>query len=69
MQNPIKGTNWLEKIGLVLLILSVVFMLIHPYLEIGQLTTIMEQHQLFFWLGLAIWALGYLIRENANKES
>jgi len=68
MKNMFKGTNGLEKIGVGLLVHSVVFMIIHTRLEAGTLASIMEQHQLFFWLGLALWAIGYMMREQAQKK-
>jgi len=31
------------------------------------LARLMEKHELFFWIGLLIWAVGYMMREQAGK--
>ncbi len=50
----------MEWIGLILVVLSLVFTMIHERVDAGPLNEIMFQHQMVFWLGLLIWALGYL---------
>ena len=68
MKNPFKDTNVLEKIGVALLVLSVVFMVTHERVGEGLFSRLGEQHYIVFWLGLLIWALGYMMREQAAKK-
>ena len=67
MNSPLKGTNRVEKIGFTLIVLSLIFLLLQRQFEGGGLGKIMQQHELFFWFGLLIWAMGYMIREQAEK--
>lgn len=44
MKNPFKDTNVLEKIGVALLVLSVVFMVTHERVGEGLFSRLGEQH-------------------------
>jgi len=48
-------------------VLSLVFLLFHKKLNGTGVARLMEKHELFFWIGLLIWALGYMMREQAEK--
>ena len=63
MKNPFIGMSVLEKLGFVTLILSVVFMVARDAVDVGPLSAIMDRHEMVFWAGLLLWALGYLQRE------
>ena len=67
MKSPLKCTNGPEKIGLSLIVLSLVFLLFHKQLDGTGVARLMQEHELFFWMGLLIWAVGYMMREQAGK--
>lgn len=67
MKSPLKGANGLEKIGFILIVFSLLFMLTYRQFEGVAIATFMEKHELVFWVGLLIWAFGYLMRSRTAK--
>lgn len=63
-----KKTNWGEKIGLLLIIFGFFCMIINGRISNSLITQVVEKYQLFYWSGLAIWALGYLKNEAYRKK-
>ena len=65
-----KKMNLLEWTGLIIFVLGFVFMIVKDLLNISNPTieSILTQHQIMYWLGLGLWAMGYLMRENKKKK-
>ena len=62
-----KKVSWVEKAGLVLMVLGLVFMIINDVWEDSPIAAILERHQLFLWGGLVIWALGSLQKPKVDR--
>ena len=60
--------NLLEKIGFALIILGVVLLIIKNFLENPTISNIAQEYDFFHWLGMGIWAIGYIIRENKKSK-
>jgi predicted thioredoxin/glutaredoxin len=60
--------NKLEIIGFALLLIRAIFWISERMFVIESLTSIYEYAQIVFWLGLFIWALGYMQKEGAEKD-
>lgn len=48
-----------EKIGLVILMAGFILLLLERFVDSGFLHTVSEKWQIFFWGGIALWAVGY----------
>ena len=64
----IKKMNLAEKIGFTLIIIGFIFMLLNGQIENNKFSGIMEKYQLFYWGGLAIWAIGHMGKEAKKKK-
>lgn len=62
-----RNVNFLEIIGFILFIMGFIFQCIHLKLVESIISVISEQHQLFYWAGLSIWALGSM-KKQIDKE-
>ncbi len=64
-----RNTNWLEKIGLVLVVIGVILLLTNSLAKNENFLKFTKYHEIFHWVGLGIWAVGYFIREKrVNKN-
>tara|TARA_R110000868_G_scaffold396002_2_gene668032 strand:- start:3769 stop:3996 length:228 start_codon:yes stop_codon:yes gene_type:complete len=63
-----KKMNLAEKIGFILIIIGFIFMLLNSQIENNQFSGIVDRYQLFYWGGLAIWAIGYMGKEAKKKK-
>ena len=54
----IKQPTWLEKFGLVIMTLGLVFMILNDVWENNPIPGILKRNEIFLWGGLLIWALG-----------
>ena len=64
-----KKTNLAEKIGFVIIILGVIFMVLNDKVENNPIQFITKEYLLFNSGGLLIWALGYMKRESDQKKN
>jgi len=62
-----KKANIAEWVGMVLCIFSLVITFLEDYIP-EALPSIMKDYMFWFWLGLLIWALGYLFRTEREKK-
>lgn len=62
-----KKTNHSEKLGFSLILLGFICMLVEGLFEAKLLSKVAAQYQIFYWLGLIIWALGYMKRKGDKK--
>ena len=60
-----KKPTWVEKLGLVLMTLGLVFMILNDVWEDSPIAGLLERNELFLWGGLLCWAMGTL---NKKKE-
>jgi vacuolar-type H+-ATPase subunit I/STV1 len=63
-----KKYNKLEIIGFVLLIIGALFWLSENYFVVESLESIYSYGRILFWLGLAVWAIGYMPKEKAKRD-
>ncbi|MCZ4408184.1 hypothetical protein O3Q51_05160 [Cryomorphaceae bacterium 1068] len=63
-----KKYNRLELIGFALLVIGTLFWLSEEYFLIESLVSVYTIAQFVFWIGLFIWALGYMLREKEQKD-
>ena len=63
-----KNMNIAEKIGFGLLIIGFVFMVLNGQIENTSISGILEKYQLFYWGGLAIWAIGNISNTAKKKK-
>lgn len=61
-------TNWAEKIGFALIIIGFVFMLLEDLWKNNPIPKVLENNNLFYTIGLLIWALGYMITQADQKN-
>ena len=64
-----KDFNYIERIGLAIMILGFVFMILNDVWEDNPIPGVIERHQMFLWGGLLIGGLGMLKRQNDNKKN
>ena len=64
-----KDFNYLERIGLAIMILGFVFMILNDVWVNNPIPGILERNQLFLWGGLLIGGFGMLKRQNDNKKN
>ena len=62
-----KKTNLAEKIGFAIIILGVIFLILNDVWENNPFPNITKNYLFVNSLGLLIWALGYMKRENRQK--
>lgn len=60
--------NLAEKIGFGLIIIGFIFMVLNDRIEDSTFSVILEKYQLFYWGGLAIWAIGFIKKEAEKKK-
>ena len=60
--------NKAEIIGFVLLVIGTILWVSEEYFAIETLSFINKIGQMVFWVGLLIWALGYMKRENMTNK-
>jgi len=53
----------IEKIGFILFIIGFLLMLIEKFVDDGFFNIVIEQWQIFFWTGMALWSIGYSQRK------
>ncbi len=58
-----KNTNLLEKIGFGILLVGLVLLLTDSLTENENILNITRHNEIFHWVGLGIWAIGYFQRE------
>jgi len=61
--------NLLEKTGFVLVVIGTLLLIFGAMVDNVTLQKIAEYQQLFYWLGLGLWALGYMQREKPKKKA
>ena len=59
--------NKLEIIGFALLLIGAIFWISEKMFVIESVVVMYEYAQIVFWLGLSIWALGYMQKEATEK--
>jgi hypothetical protein len=64
-----KKYNRLEIIGFVLLVMGTLFWLSEEYFLIESLQSVYTIAQFVFWIGLFLWALGYMRREKGTSDT
>ena len=65
MKNP----NLIEKIGLIIMALGLLFMILNDVWENSPIQGILDRNQIFLWGGLVIWAFGNLRGKNDQKKN
>jgi predicted tellurium resistance membrane protein TerC len=60
--------NKLEIIGFVLLVIGGFFWLSEEFFVIESLSSFYSYLKILFWLGLLIWAIGYMPKEKAKRD-
>ncbi len=63
-----KKYNKLEIIGFALLVIGALFWLSENYFIVESLASIYSYGRILFWLGLAVWAIGYMPKEIAKRD-
>ncbi len=63
-----KTPNLIEKIGLIIMVFGLIFMILNDVWENNPIPGILERNQLFLWGGLMIWAFGNLKGKNDKKN-
>ena len=58
--------NKLEIIGFVLLVIGALSWFSENYFVVESLESIYSYGRIIFWLGLAVWAIGYMPKEKAK---
>lgn len=62
-----KNNNSIEVIGLIVLIIGTLLWFSKDFYIIDVLSPIYSYGQILFWLGLLVWAVGYMLKKNNKK--
>jgi len=64
-----KKSSLMEKLGFALIIVGFLAMILERVLDNPDLLSLTKNHALIYWLGLAIWALGWSLRRAKAKQT
>jgi hypothetical protein len=64
-----KKYNRLEITGFSFMVIGALFWLSENFFMLESLASIYSYGRILFWLGLTIWALGYMPKEIAKKDN
>lgn len=59
----------IERIGFVILMIGFILILVERFVDSGFIHTLSEIWQIFFWGGMALWAVGYAQREKEQNDN
>jgi len=60
--------SFLEKVGFFIVVLSVIVILLKPFVEHEFLQKAAEEQHIIFIIGLGIWAFGRLMTQNKEAK-
>lgn len=60
--------NFGEINGLVLIIIGFILMILNGKIEDDFFAKVAGRYELFYWGGIVIWAMGYMIKQEKKKK-
>jgi hypothetical protein len=66
--NKIENLNLLEKVGIGLGIIGAIMIFMNLYVINSLFEEILAFDEMIFWIGVLLWALGYMRSQAAEKK-